>query len=382
MKIAVLSSHTPSLFWSRMDMMYSFKEQGHEVVAIGNESEDIWVTKFAEHGIKYISAEISRNGTNPISDLKTLKSLKSILKQEMPDKLFTYQAKTVIYGGIAANALGITEVYPLIAGIGSVFLSDGLKSKIVRFILKTEYRFAMRKSPKVFFQNNDDVKVFTDNKIINNDRVVLLNGSGVNLEKFTQKPLPDGNTFLCISRLIKDKGVFEYLQAARIVKSKYPKARFLLVGPYDSNPSALKPEELQPYIDNGIIEYFGEAEDVRPYLEMCNVFVLASYREGTPKTVLEAMATGRAIITTDAAGCRETVTNGENGFLVPIKDVEALANAMIDLIEKPEQISQMAQKGLELVSQKFDVNIINHKINITMNLMKEEINYVTLSKNC
>lgn len=381
MKIAVLSSHTPSLFWFRMDMMLGFKALGHEVIAIGNETEDLWSEKFSEHGIKYIQADISRNGTNPIKDLKTLKSLKAILKQERPDKLFTYQAKTVIYGGIAANMLGMTEVYPLIAGIGSVFLSGDFKSKIIRFILKTEYRFAMRKSPKIFFQNNDDVKVFTDNKIIRKEKTVILNGSGVNLEKFTQKPLPEGSAFLCISRLIKDKGVYEYLKAARIVKEKYPQVRFLLVGPYDSNPSALKPAELQPYIDDGIIEYFGEASDVRPYLEMCNTFVLPSYREGTPKTVLEAMAIGRAIITTDATGCRETVTNGENGYLVPIKDIDALSNAMIDLIKNPDKIPQMAKKGLELVHQKFDVNIINDKINTTMNLKKEEIKNVTLSKN-
>ena len=368
MKIAVLSSHTPSLFWFRMDMMLSFKVLGHEVVAIGNEPTDKWADKFDSHGIKYIAADISRNGTNPLKDFKTLKSLKAILKEENPDKLFTYQAKTVIYGGIAANMLGITEVYPLIAGIGSVFLSNDIKSKIIQFILKTEYRFAMRKSPKIFFQNNDDVKVFADNKIIKQDKTVILNGSGVNLEKFTEQPLPDGTTFLCISRLIKDKGVYEYLKAARIVKEKHPDARFLLVGPYDSNPSALKPEELQPYVDDGIIEYFGEASDVRPYLEMCNVFVLPSYREGTPKTVLEAMATGRAIITTDATGCRETVTNGENGYLVPIKDIDALSGAMIDLIENPEKIPQMAQKGLQLVKEKFDVNIINKKINDTMNL--------------
>ena len=368
MKIAVLSSHTPSLFWFRMDMMLSFKDLGHEVVAIGNEPAEKWADKFDEQGIKYIAAEISRNGTNPLKDLKTLKSLKAILKQERPDKVFTYQAKTVIYGGIAANKIGITEVYPLIAGIGSVFLSNDIKSKIIRFILKTEYRYAMRKSPKIFFQNNDDVKVFTDNNIIKKDKTVILNGSGVNLEKFTQKPLPNGTSFLCISRLIKDKGVYEYLKAARIVKGKHPNARFLLVGPYDSNPSALKPEELQPYLDDGIIEYFGEASDVRPYLAMCNVFVLPSYREGTPKTVLEAMATGRAIITTDATGCRETVTNGENGYLVPIKDVDALSAAMIDLIENSDKISQMADKGLELVKQKFDVKIVNNTINTTMNL--------------
>lgn len=368
MKIAVLSSHTPSLFWFRLDMMLSFKKLGYEVIAIGNEPESLWSEKFLNQGIKYISADITRNSTNFIKDIKTLHSLKMILKQERPDKIFAYQAKTVIYGGIAANMLGIKEVYPLIAGVGSIFLSDDLKSRVIRFVLKNEYRFAMRKCPKIFFQNSDDVKLFTDNKIIKKEKTVILNGSGVNLEKFTQKPLPDGNTFLCISRLIKDKGVYEYLKAARIVKEKHPQTRFLLVGPYDSNPSALKPEELKPYIDDGIIEYFGEASDVRPYLEMCNVFVLPSYREGTPKTVLEAMATGRAIITTDAVGCRETVTNGENGYLVPIKDADKLADAMVDLIENPDTISQMAEKGLQLVQQKFDVKIVNNTINTTMKL--------------
>lgn len=368
MKIAVLSSHTPSLFWFRLDMMLSFKKLGYEVIAIGNEPESLWSEKFLNQGIKYISADITRNSTNFIKDIKTLHSLKMILKQERPDKIFAYQAKTVIYGGIAANMLGIKEVYPLIAGVGSIFLSDDLKSRVIRFVLKNEYRFAMRKCPKIFFQNSDDVKLFTDNKIIKKEKTVILNGSGVNLQKFTSKPLPDGNAFLCISRLIKDKGVYEYLKAARIVKEKHPQTRFLLVGPYDSNPSALKPEELKPYIDDGIIEYFGEASDVRPYLEMCNVFVLPSYREGTPKTVLEAMATGRAIITTDAVGCRETVTNGENGYLVPIKDADKLADAMVDLIENPDIVPQMAEKGLELVKEKFDVKIVNNTINTTMKL--------------
>ena len=368
MKIAVLSSHTPSLFWFRMDMMNSFKKLGYEVVAVGNEPESFWAKKFSECGIKYIQANISRNGTNPIKDLKTLKSLKAILKREKPEKIFTYQAKTVIYGSIAANMLGITEVYPLVAGIGSVFLGSSLKSKIIRFILINEYRFAMRKCPKIFFHNSDDAKLFTKNKIVKKDKAVVLNGSGVNLEKFTQKPIPENDIFLCISRLIKDKGVYEYIKAARIVKEKYPNARFLLVGPYDSNPSALKPEELKPYIDIGIIEYFGETIDVRPYLEMCNVFVLPSYREGLSKTLLEAMATGRAIITTDATGCRDAVTDGINGYLVPIKDVDALSKAMIDLIENHHIISQMAKNSLEIVKNKYDVNIVNKKINDTMNL--------------
>ena len=369
MKIVVLSSHTPSLFWFRMDMMKSFIAAGHEVVAVGNEEENIWQEKFLDNNIKYLKANISRTSVNPLNDVKTLLSLKQILKQEKPDKIFAYQAKTVVYGSIAARLLKIKEVYSLIAGVGSVFLSSGVKAKLVRRILITEYKVALKGNSKVFFQNNDDVELFVSNKIVEREKIVMLNGSGVNLDKFEASPMPPEFAFLCISRLIRDKGVVEYLEAAKLVKSKYPEIKFMLVGPYDSNPSALKPEDLKPHIDDQTIEYFGEQSDVKPYLQKCWVYVLPSYREGTPKTVLEAMATKRAVITTDAPGCRETVTDGVNGYLVPIKDVDALAKRMVDLIETPETAKKMAEAGRKLAETKFDVNIVNKSINQTMKLI-------------
>ena len=189
----------------------------------------------------------------------------------------------------------------------------------------------------------------------------MLHGSGVNLERFNVQPLPEQIAFLCISRLIKDKGVYEYLKASKKIKEKYPFVRCMLVGPYDSNPSAIKPEELQPFIDKGI-EYYGEQEDVRPYLEQCSVFVLPSYREGTPKTVLEAMASGRAIITTDAPGCKETVKNGVNGILVAVKDVESLFAAMESLVQKPETVIRMGIEGRKMAETIFDVKLVNKTI--------------------
>lgn len=359
MKIAVMSSHTPSLFWFRLDMMREFVRRGNDVVAIGNEPSEKWADKFGENGIRYISIPVQRNGTNPLKDIKAYRALKRLLKAERPDKIFAYQAKTVIYGGMAARKLGIRDFYPLIAGVGSVFLSDGLKTKLVRKILVTEYKLGMKHAKKVFFQNPDDVEIFCRYGIVDRERVVMLNGSGVNLEKFQPLPLPESPAFLCISRLIRDKGVCEYLQAAEAVKQKYPSARFMLVGPYDTNPSALKPEELAHYTDSGIVEYFGEQSDVRPYLSQCGIFVLPSYREGTPKTVLEAMACERAIITTDAPGCRETVTDGENGYLVPVRDVTALSDRMIHFIEHPEIIGRMAKRGRQMVEDRFDVVKVN-----------------------
>lgn len=368
MKIAVMSSHTPSLFWFRMEMMSTFISCGCEVYALGNEDESIWAEKFAKKNIIYRKINIQRNGVNPLKDFRALCSIKAILEEIKPDKIFTYQAKTVIYGGIVANILGIKEVYPLIAGIGSLFLKDDLKTRIIRKVMITEYRLGMRKSSIVFFQNKDDEEVFRKSGIIRKQKVVMIPGSGVNVQRFDVQPLPDRFAFLCISRLIRDKGVYEYLEASRIVKRLYPNVRFLLVGPFDTNPSAIKKEELQEYIDDGTIEYFGEQKDVKPYIVESNVFVLPSYREGTPKTNLEAMACGRAVITTDAPGCKETVIDGENGFLVPVKDVGALSKKMIYLIENPGLVSVMGNKGRNMAETIFDVKIVNNCICESMGL--------------
>ncbi len=378
MKIAVLSSHTPSLFWFRMDMMQEFLSLGHNVVAVGNEPEEKWSEKFKEKNITYIQAQISRTGTNPINDLKTLFSIKKILSEVKPDKIFAYQAKTVIYGSIAAKLLGIKEVYSLIAGCGSIFISTKTFAKFLRLILRTEYKIALKYNKNVFFQNPDDVLLFCSMGIVPEKKAIIINGSGVDVDRFSKKPLPERFAYLIISRLIKDKGIIEYLEAAKIVKQKYPDVRFMVVGPYDTNPSALKPYELQRYANGNIIEYFGEQDDVIPYISECNVYVLPSYREGTPKTVLEAMACGRAIITTDAAGCRETVINGLNGLLVPVMDANALANAMIYLIENPEKIAPMGEASRKIAEDKFDVHKVNKAIIQAMDIAYEEKEHVSV----
>lgn len=351
-----------------MEMMRAFAAHGYEVYALGNEPAEKWGSRFAENGVTYRQIEVSRNGVSVAGDLHTLSSIKKQLREIMPEKIFTFQAKTVIYGVIAARSLGITEVYPLIAGVGSVFLSGDLKSKIVRRIIVAEYKYALKKCSTVFFQNMDDVETFESYKIVRRENVVMLHGSGVDTEKFAVTPLPEKPAFLCISRLIRDKGVCEYLDAARELKKKYPETRCLLVGPFDTNPSAIKPEELQPYIDDGTIEYFGEQEDVRPYIDQSSVYVLPSYREGTPKTVLEAMSCGRAVITTDAAGCRETTTDGVNGFLVPVKDVAAIVEKMEYFITHPDVISEMGAKGRALAESTFDVRKVNKTICQSMKL--------------
>lgn len=369
MKVAVLSSHTSSLFWFRMDMMKDFIERGHSVIALGPERESIWKNKFEVYGIKYQEIFVERNGKNPFHDLKTYQELKKFMKEEKPDKVFAYQAKTVIYGSLAAKANDITEVYPLIAGLGSIFRGEGFKNRIIKSVMKLEYRLACNASKNVFFQNDDDKNEFIKNRLVHEAKIVIINGSGVNLDKFKPEPLPNKPAFLFIGRLIKDKGIMEYLEACKRIKSECPEVRCLLVGPYDSNPSALLPEELQPFIDEGIIEYFGEQDDVRPYLKQCSTYVLPSYHEGTPKTVLEAMATGRSIITSDSPGCRETVIDKFNGFLVPVKEVIGLVDKMRVLIEDQDTNRIMAERSLKLAKEKYDVNLVNESIMKTMGLI-------------
>ncbi|RWZ59091.1 glycosyltransferase family 1 protein [Halobacillus fulvus] len=368
MKIAVLSSHTSSLFWFRIDMMKDFIKNGHTVIALGSAPEAEWKDKFREHHIDYRQLEVDRNGVNPLKDIKTFKQLQKFMKEEKPDKIFAYQAKTVVYGSIAAKITGIDEVYPLIAGLGSIFRGNGLKNRIVKTIMKAQYWTAFKCSNKVFFQNEDDRNECIVNGLIKKENTTIINGSGVDLEKFQPQKLPDKPTFLFIGRLIKDKGIVEYLSACSAIKEKYPDVRCLLVGPFDSNPSALKQEELEPYIKNGTIEYFGEQSDVRPFISQCSTYLLPSYHEGTPKTVLEAMAMGRPIITSDAPGCRETVNDSENGFLVPIKDINSLTEKMEYFIFYKEMCEKMGNKSLKIAREKYDVKIINQSIIKTMGL--------------
>lgn len=377
--IMVLSCHTQSLFWFRLEMMKSFITAGYQVVAVGQLPEEEWKDQFSLYGIRYRQLDAERNGTNPLRDLGTLKKIETLMEQEKPDILFCYQAKTVIYGSMAAHKKGITEIYPLIAGLGSVLIGSGFKNGIVKFLMITEYKLALKYAKTVMFQNPDDLAFFTGHRIVKKEKCRIINGSGVDTQRFVPTPLPQQTAFLCISRLIRDKGVGEYLEAARLLHKKYPPLRCLLVGPYDTNPSAITPEELASYIEDGSVEYFGEQTDIIPYMSMCSVFVLPSYHEGTPKTVLEAMASGRAVITTDAPGCRETVTDGKNGLLVPVRDTVALASAMESLVADSYRCIPMGMEGRRLAVEKYDVRKVNQDIMNIMDLSKSEgFSYVTL----
>ncbi len=366
-KIMIIGGLARSLLLFRGDLIKGWLAQGHEVTAAAPEGG---IKKELEKwGVKYIKIPLKRTGLNPAGDLFLLGFLIQLLRKKRPDYLFLYTVKPVIYGSLAATFLPTCRVYSMITGLGYVFTSPegGTFKKLVTAM----YRAALKRNRKVFFQNPDDAREFVNIKVIEEKKVVLVNGSGVNVDHFYRTRLPEGPvTFLLISRLLKEKGIIEYVEAARMVKEKYPAAGFRIIGwPLIGDPSTIKPKQLERWKEEGIVEILGETDDVRPIIAEASVYVLPSYREGTPRTVLEAMAMGRPVITTDVPGCRETVTGGLNGFLVPVKDAKALAAAMEKFLENPEQIGQMGRESRKLAEEKYDVHKINRVINETMGIV-------------
>ncbi|NLE06373.1 MAG: glycosyltransferase family 4 protein [Crenarchaeota archaeon] len=368
MKILIISSYAPEVITFRGDMILEMKNKGHEVLVAAPELGDVVEKIQNKIGVKYHKIYMNRTGKNPFQDIKTLYDIIKLIKKTKPDYVFAYTIKPVIYGGIASRITRITNAYAMMSGLGSVSRSSTLKENIIKQIINIQYRTALKGYKKIFFQNTDDRSEFIKLNFIKKENTVMINGSGVNLERFRFKDMPVDNIFIFVGRLLKDKGIREYLEAARIVKKTYKDAVFYVLGPKDSNPSAISEKIIDEYIRDGSIEYLGATNDVRPYLKISKIFVLPSYHEGTSRATLEAMATGRPIITTDAPGCRETVVDGKNGFLVPVKDSATLAQKMIWMIENKEKAEEMGFESFKMCQEKYDVKKVNTIILNTMNL--------------
>ncbi|WP_221886554.1 glycosyltransferase family 4 protein [Vibrio cholerae] len=312
-------------------------------------------------GVRVHEVPLNRTGMNPVSDFGSLFCLWWLMWRLKPDFSLAYTIKPVIYGNIAAWLAGIPYRFALITGLGYAFQGEAGQRSWLKRIVRSLYRFALAKVNKVFFQNPDDAALFYDLGILNsaNRKIIVVNGSGIDVDRFTVAPFPETTKFLLIARLLGDKGVREYVQAATKVRKQYPNAVFGLVGWIDENPDAIDGDELQSWIDSGVVKFYGRLADVKPAIADSSVYVLPSYREGTPRTVLEAMAMGRAVITTDAPGCRETVVHGKNGFLVPVKSSAELVAAMSHFIENPELVVAMGKESRLLAEEKYDVRKVN-----------------------
>lgn len=314
-------------------------------------------------GCKAHDVSLQRAGMNPFADLATFAVLCCLMRKVRPDMVLAYTIKPIIYGMLAAWFVGVPRRFALVTGLGYAFTGEpvGLR-KLVKRVSQRLYRLALSRCKLVFFQNPDDQALFRELGLVPASvPSQVVNGSGIDLIEFAPCPIPSSPHFLLIARLLGDKGVREYARASVALKTKYPHVIFSLAGWIDENPDAISPAELEAWIEQGI-NYLGLLEDVRPAIAGCSVYVLPSYREGTPRTVLEAMAMGRAIITTDAPGCKETVVDGENGYLVPVKSVDALRNVMERYIEDGEACLRMGLASRELAIAKYDVNEVNASI--------------------
>ncbi len=333
---------------------------GSAVNTISSKPTSAQVSELESLGVTSESVNFERSGLSIISDLSTFFSLINKYKHIKPDLIFAYTIKPVIWGG-AASRFYKADFYALITGLGFAFQGDSFKRKLLTRLVVFLYRFALKNSKAVIFQNKDNLNLFVDKGIILRSKTHVVNGSGVDVEKFNVVTFPKGNIhFLCISRLLSEKGLREYAAAARIVKNKFPDVEFDLIGPEDSSPDAILLNEVDTWSD--YINYKGSTDDVRPYIKDSHVYVLPSYHEGLPRSTLEAMSMGRPVLTTNAVGCKETVEEGINGFKVPVKSLEVLAKKMIWFIENSDQIEKMGRASRKMAEDEFDVHKVNQEM--------------------
>lgn len=373
MKIALLGNQSRAMvnFWSVL--VRRMRARDYTVVCMVPAGDAA-----ADAALRALGAEVrhyplDRKGLNPLRDFATTGALVRLLRAEQPQMLFTSTIKPIIYGCIAARMARVPHVFATITGLGYTFEADSLGKKLVHALAVGLYKLALSGVQTVFFQNRDDLALFRRKGILGaGQHTELCRGTGVDITHFAQAPLPElqgipvnaggdtegaagqqGPIFLLVGRLIEAKGLYEYAAAASQLKKKFPQARFQLLGPPETGLGAVPLDTVRGWEREGV-EYLGETRDVRPFLAAASVLVLPSWREGTPCSVMEGMSTGRAAIVTDAPGCREVVTEGENGFLVPLKDPQALAAAMQKFIEQPALIARMGAASRRMAEAEFD----------------------------
>ena len=368
MKVMIALNSAWNLLNFRAGLIKALVADGHTVVLAA--PADVHVPALEALGARFVHLPINPHGTNPFADLALLWRYIFMMRRERPDVLMVYTAKPNVYGSLAAHAMDIPVVNN-IAGLGSVFIKGGW----LALVLKTLYRFALTRAQRIFFQNPDDYRQFVEMGLVRAEQCTVLPGSGVDLQRFQPVPMPslkraderNGRStsdrhfvFLMVARLLKDKGVQEFAEAARLLKSSYPWAEFNLLGFKDAqNPNAVPEEQLESWQENGWVTYWGSSADVREPLALADCVVLPSYREGTPRTLLEAAAMGRPLVATDVPGCREVVQHGFNGLLCRPRDSQDLADQLQTILKMPvAKLAQMGRASRQLVEEKFDEQLV------------------------
>ncbi len=360
----MISNQAGSLVNFRGPLIQAMVACGHEVLALAPDYDPRTRLAVKALGAEPVDYHLSRTGLNPFRDARDFVFLVRLLRRLSPDVTFAYSIKPVIYGTLAGWLAHVPKRLAMIEGLGYAFTDPGVKQscgrKVLRSVVRLLYRLSLSKATRVFFLNPDDLGEFVSSGLVRARKSFLLGPIGLDLREFTPAPpVKEPLTFLFVGRLLREKGVAEFAEAARRVKGRHPLTRFILLGGLDTNPGAIPRSVVEAWVKEGLLEWPGQVPDVRPWLAQTSVFVLPSYREGLPRSTQEAMAMARPVITTDAPGCRETVIPGVNGFLVPVRDVDALVGAMEQFIRHPELVETMGRESRRLAKERFDVHKIN-----------------------
>ncbi|MCD8283916.1 MAG: glycosyltransferase family 4 protein [Opitutae bacterium] len=395
-KILVASGGACSLTGFRLPLIKCLVARGFEVVATACEHDEFVAATLAKHGVRFVPFSVGRASVNPLADICFVLRLLAFFRRERFDFAFLFQQKAVLYGGIAARLAGIPKIFAMVTGLGYAFDPRcGIKYKVVHFVASILYKVATRGFSGMIFQNPDDME-FIRSRFLKKSSLPLKRvfGSGVDLNQFPYSEKFGGGSFIFVGRLIADKGIREYVEAGGLLRRAGKAAKLFVAGGFDNNPSAITEATVREWERRGDCVYMGKISNVREALAGAAVFVLPSHGEGTPRAALEAMATGRPIITTNSPGCREVVffekicrrfdratkvfvdlpaaTNprdfvgdillGDNGFLVPVKDPESLSLAMAYYLEHPEAVKRHGRESRRLAEKFYDVNKVNQEI--------------------
>jgi len=366
-KVAIVLNSSWQAYNFRLNLAREMKKLDYSVIFIAPYDEKY--SELLKKEFEFFHIEMDPKGINPIGDFKTMQSIYQLYKEIKPDVVLNFTIKPNIYSSLVAKLLGIKSINN-ITGLGTVFI----KKSFVTAIVKLLYKVALNCSTKVFFQNNDDKNLFIENKLVDENKCSLIPGSGVDTEKF--KPMPaenKGNTilrFLVVARILKDKGIYEYIEAIKILKQKYNNLEFQILGEIGvPNKTAIMKEEVDTWIDEGLINYLGTTDKVEKILKDVDCVILPSYREGTPRSLLEAASMEKPIITTNVVGCKEVIDDGISGYLCEVKNSEDLAKKIDMMINLPlEKRLEMGKEGRKKILKEFSESIV---INKYLDLIKE-----------
>ncbi|MBS2034766.1 glycosyltransferase family 4 protein [bacterium] len=361
-KVLMVANTTWYLYNFRLPLARYLRDLGYEVVFVS--PKDAYVERVNAESFRWIDLGLDRRSLNPLKELGALLRFWNIYRSEKPDVCHHFTIKCVIYGTLAAKFAGVRAVVNAITGLGHAFLGQGILHKLLRPVLRFVYRKILTaRRVQVIFQNGDDYREFEDRKMVVPEKVTIIRGSGVNLHRFAPRPGspddPPSPTVLLASRLIKEKGVVEYVEAARQLRAEGMDVRFCLAGTVDTgNPSAISQEMLDQWCEEGVIDYLGHIDRIEDVIHLATLVVLPSYREGTPRILLEAAAIGKPIVATDVPGCREVVKQGVNGLLVPAANADALAAAMRTVLTNPDLLQKFGLNSREIAQDFCESKVI------------------------